>query len=55
VRDAEDYYRTMLGGRVESWNLRDRHMAETLHLMTFIGKRSAPARLIVWAHNSHLR
>ena len=30
VRNAEEYYRTMFRGRVESWNLRDRHMAETL-------------------------
>jgi erythromycin esterase-like protein len=30
VRNAETYYRTMLGGRIASWNLRDRHMAESL-------------------------
>ena len=30
VRDAEHYYRTMYRGEVSSWNLRDRHMAETL-------------------------
>jgi erythromycin esterase-like protein/predicted phosphoribosyltransferase len=57
VRNAEEYYRTMLGGRVESWNLRDRHMTATLkELMTFL-KTSSPARpprLVVWAHNSHL-
>ncbi len=42
VRDAEAYYRIMLGGRVESWNLRDRHMAETLnHLAEFLSRRSA--------------
>ena len=29
-KNAEEYYRTMFGGRVSSWNLRDRHMAETL-------------------------
>ena len=30
VKNAEAYYRTMFRGRVSSWNLRDRHMAETL-------------------------
>ena len=30
VRDAEQYYRTMYRGDASSWNLRDRHMAETL-------------------------
>ena len=30
VVDAEEYYRAMFRGGVESWNLRDRHMAETL-------------------------
>src|SRR4030095_4348014 len=29
VLNAERYYRSMFRGRVESWNLRDRHMAET--------------------------
>src|SRR5438874_4451873 len=30
VKNAEHYYRSMFGGRVESWNLRDSHMMETL-------------------------
>ena len=55
VRDAEAYYRTMFGGRVESWNLRDRHMTDTLgDLITFLGQPNRQARLVVWAHNSHL-
>jgi erythromycin esterase-like protein len=57
VRNAEEYYRAMLGNRVESWNLRDRHMAATLsELMTFLeGLTPARApRMVVWAHNSHL-
>ncbi|HEY0453982.1 erythromycin esterase family protein [Actinophytocola sp.] len=56
VRDAERYYRTMFGGRVSSWNLRDQHMVQTLdaladHLRT---QRGTPAKIVVWAHNSHL-
>ncbi len=55
VRNAEEYYRTMFRGRVDSWNLRDRHMVETLRaLRTHFGARGAPARAVVWAHNSHL-
>lgn len=56
VRAAEEYYRTMFGGRVSSWNLRDRHMAETLDaLADHLGRRrDAPAKIVVWAHNSHL-
>jgi erythromycin esterase-like protein/predicted phosphoribosyltransferase len=55
VRNAEAYYRTMFGGRVESWNLRDRHMTDTLgDLLQFLGRGERAARLVVWAHNSHL-
>ena len=55
VKNAEEYYRTMLGGHVESWNLRDRHMNDTLHeLIQFLGSSDRPARVVVWAHNSHL-
>lgn len=56
VKNAEEYYRSMFRGRVSSWNLRDRHMVETLgalrdHLRRESG--SDPA-IAVWAHNSHL-
>ncbi|OFV90196.1 MAG: hypothetical protein A3H95_05205 [Acidobacteria bacterium RIFCSPLOWO2_02_FULL_64_15] len=55
VRNAEGYYRTMFGGRVESWNLRDQHMTESLrHLMQFLDKSHPRSRVVVWAHNSHL-
>ena len=60
VRNAERYYRAMFLGSEVSWNLRDRHMTETLEsLATFLdiqGKRSpaASAKIVVWAHNSHL-
>ena len=55
VKNAEEYYRSMYRGRVSSWNLRDRHMAETLdELVTHLEKRGTPAKVVVWAHNSHL-
>jgi erythromycin esterase-like protein len=55
VKNAEEYYRTMFSGRVSSWNLRDRHMVETLQALdAYLSRASAPARIAVWAHNSHL-
>ena len=56
VRAAEEYYRAMFSGRVSSWNLRDRHMADTLDaLASHLGRqRGTPAKIVVWAHNSHL-
>ena len=55
VRNAEEYYRTMFRGRADSWNLRDRHMVDTLHeLVRFLDRTRPGARVVVWAHNSHL-
>jgi erythromycin esterase-like protein len=55
VRNAEEYYRAMFRGRVSTWNLRDRHMAETLHaLSAHLDRRFGRSRIVVWAHNSHL-
>ena len=55
VRNAEQYYRTMFKGRVDSWNLRDQHMAETVkELFSFLERSKPGARLVLWAHNSHL-
>lgn len=56
VRSAEEYYRTMFGGRVSSWNLRDQHMVETIEALgDHLGRQfGTPAKMVVWAHNSHL-
>jgi erythromycin esterase-like protein len=51
VRSAEEYYRIMYHGARESWNLRDRHMFDTLETLT---RRRPGAKAIVWAHNSHI-
>ena len=52
VKNAEHYYRTMLRGDRESWNIRDEHMADTLgRLLDFHGPDS---KAIVWAHNTHI-
>jgi erythromycin esterase-like protein len=57
ARNAERYYRSMFRGRVSAWNLRDRHMAETLEaLAAHLDRRLGAGRskIVVWAHNSHL-
>lgn len=52
VADAERYYRVMYYGSAESWNLRDRHMFETLEHV--VGQQGPAAKAVVWAHNSHI-
>jgi len=55
VKNAEEYYRSMFRGRVESWNRRDAHMAETLEaLAAHLQSREREAKIVVWEHNSHL-
>jgi erythromycin esterase-like protein len=55
VKNAEHYYRTMFINDVSSWNLRDRHMLETLvALDRHLSEPGKPAKIVVWAHNSHL-
>lgn len=50
--NAEKYYRAMIKGGAHSWNVRDRHMADTLNrLLTFHGNNS---KAIVWEHNTHI-
>jgi erythromycin esterase-like protein len=52
LKNAEHYYRTMVHGGPESWNVRDRHMVETLNrLMSHYGMA---AKAIVWEHNTHI-
>jgi protein-L-isoaspartate(D-aspartate) O-methyltransferase len=52
VASAERYYRVMYYGGPESWNLRDRHMFDTVQaLLAFHGEGS---KVVIWEHNSHL-
>src|SRR5207249_5149531 len=55
VKNAEEYYRTMFRSRDESWNVRDRHMTDTLaELAGFLDRTAGGSRVVVWEHNSHL-
>src|SRR5262249_37401634 len=52
IKNAEAYYRTMVHGGSDSWNIRDRHMVETLgRLVRFHGPQ---CKAIVWEHNTHI-
>jgi erythromycin esterase-like protein len=55
VKNAERYYREMFLERTSTWNLRDRHMVETLEdLSEHLQGQSGRAKIVVWAHNSHV-
>jgi erythromycin esterase-like protein/predicted phosphoribosyltransferase len=55
VRNAEAYYRAMFLAPESTWNLRDRHMAETFEaLAAHLGQRLRFPKIVIWAHNSHL-
>ncbi|MGZ4660925.1 MAG: erythromycin esterase family protein [Arthrobacter sp.] len=50
--NAEHYYRIMVQGNRESWNIRDQHMAETVdRLSRHLGPSS---KGIIWEHNTHV-
>jgi protein-L-isoaspartate(D-aspartate) O-methyltransferase len=52
VANAEHYYRAMYYGSAMSWNLRDRHMFDTLSALFAL--HGSHAKGIVWEHNSHV-
>ncbi len=52
IGNAESYYRAMYRGGAEAWNVRDRHMFQTLE--SLLEAHGEHARAVVWAHNSHI-
>ena len=45
----------MFADHAGSWNLRDRHMADTLdQLLAHLDRHGGTARVVVWEHNSHV-
>jgi len=52
---AEEYFREAYTG-TESWNLRDRRMADTVDAVAAHGEALAgrPGKVVAWAHNSHV-
>ncbi len=49
---AERYYRTMVVGDAESWNVRDVHMTDTLDRL--VAHHGEGAKAVVWEHNTHV-
>ncbi|MGE3611058.1 MAG: erythromycin esterase family protein [Bacteriovoracaceae bacterium] len=52
VKNADEYYRSMLSFNEDSWNVRDYHMLETLDML--LNHYGAHSKAIVWAHNTHI-
>lgn len=52
VRAAEAYYRAVYRNSTESWNLRDRHMFQTLQAV--LAWWGTGTKAVVWAHNTHV-
>ena len=52
IRNAELYYRAMVFGGPESWNVRDQHMMDTLDALFL--RHGEGSKAIVWAHNTHI-
>lgn len=54
---AEAYYRAMVRGGPESWNVRDTHMADTLDRLLEHRRAVRPGvrpKAVVWEHNTHV-
>lgn len=49
---AERYYRAMVAADARSWNIRDRHMSDTLDRL--LGHHGPRSKAIVWEHNTHV-
>lgn len=52
AKNAETYYRTMIRGDSASWNVRDKHMVETLNRL--VDHHGPQTKAIVWEHNTHI-
>lgn len=49
---AESYYRAMVRGGPDSWNVRDQHMFDTLGRL--MGHYGTESKSVVWEHNTHV-
>jgi erythromycin esterase len=49
---AESYYRSMVKGGAEDWNIRDRHMVSAAEeIIRFYGEET---KIVIWEHNTHI-
>lgn len=54
VIGAEAYYRQLFYPGVSSWNIRDKHMFQTLRSLDEHISARETGKIVVWAHNSHV-
>lgn len=56
IKNAETYYTSLFeGNSAESWNIRDKHMMETINAIIHFNKETERSpKIIIWAHNSHV-
>ena len=55
VRNAESYYRNLFSPLVNTWNVRDTHMADTIdNLLAHLASERRAPKVVIWAHNSHV-
>ncbi len=56
LAEAEHYYRAMVAGGSNSWNVRDYHMIDTLDrlLAHYEETWQGTPRAIIWEHNTHI-
>jgi erythromycin esterase-like protein len=52
VKNGERYYYTAVRSNSESWNVRDRHMMETVN--SLVSQYGDNTKVIIWAHNTHV-
>jgi erythromycin esterase-like protein len=50
--DGEAYFRLLAQNQAAAWNVRDRHMMETVERIVDLYGRDT--KIIIWAHNSHI-
>lgn len=56
VANAEAYYRSLFNGPEITWNLRAKHMMDTLETLRIYHQRTIgyTPKMIIWAHNIHV-
>jgi erythromycin esterase len=52
IYNGEAYFRIMAKDHVNSWNIRERHMMETIDAL--LKEYGRGGKIIIWAHNTHV-
>lgn len=49
--DGERYFRSMMDGKINSWNIRENHMTTTI--MRLLENHGKNSKAVIWVHNGH--